>query len=74
MAATPLIRPLTWEPPYAMGVALKRQKKKKRKKKKRSTSDKQVFQKERIRKHLEEINKKKNRKKLFRIERHRTSF
>ena len=27
-AATVLIRPLTWEPPYAMGVALKRQKEK----------------------------------------------
>ena len=25
-AATALIRPLAWEPPYAMGVALKRQK------------------------------------------------
>ena len=26
-AATVLIRPLAWEPPYAVGVALKRQKK-----------------------------------------------
>ena len=26
-AATVLIQPLTWEPPYAMGAALKRQKK-----------------------------------------------
>ena len=31
-AATALIRPLTWELPYAVGVALKRQKKKKKKK------------------------------------------
>ena len=28
-AAAALIRPLTWEPPYVAGVALKRQKKKK---------------------------------------------
>ena len=28
-AAVALIRPLAWEPPYAMGVALKSQKKKK---------------------------------------------
>ena len=34
-AATATIRPLVWEPPYAMGVALKRQKDKKRKKRKR---------------------------------------
>jgi len=27
--ATALIRPLAWEPPYAAGVALKREKKKK---------------------------------------------
>jgi len=30
--ATALIRPLAWEPPYAAGVALKRQKDKKKKK------------------------------------------
>ena len=30
-AATDLIRPLNWEPPYAKGVALKRQKLKKKK-------------------------------------------
>ena len=29
LAATALIRPLVWEPPYAVGVALKRQKTKK---------------------------------------------
>ena len=28
-AAVALIRPLAWEPPYAMGVALKKKKKKK---------------------------------------------
>ena len=28
LAATALILPLAWEPPYAVGVALKRQKKK----------------------------------------------
>ena len=33
--ATALIRPLAWEPPYAAGVALKRQKTKKKKRKKR---------------------------------------
>ena len=30
--ATALIRPLSWEPPYATGVTLKRQKKKQKKK------------------------------------------
>ena len=30
-AATALIRPLAWEPPYATGMALKSQKKKKKK-------------------------------------------
>ena len=34
--AIALIRPLGWELPYAMGVALKRQKKKKKKKKERN--------------------------------------
>ena len=29
LAATALIQPLAWEPPYAAGVALKRQKNKK---------------------------------------------
>ena len=32
LAAIAPIRPLAWEPPYALGVALKRQKTKKRKK------------------------------------------
>ena len=32
MAATALIGPLAWEPPYAVGEALKRQKDKKKKK------------------------------------------
>ena len=31
-AATALIRPLAWEPPYAMGVALEKTNKKKKKK------------------------------------------
>ena len=31
VAATALIRPLDWEPPYAAGVALKRQKDQKKK-------------------------------------------
>ena len=31
LAAAALIRPLAWEPPYALGVILKRKKKKKRK-------------------------------------------
>ena len=34
-AATALIRPVAWEPPYAVGVALKRQKTKKKEKKER---------------------------------------
>ena len=33
LAATTLIRPLAWELPYALGVALKRPKEKKKKKK-----------------------------------------
>ena len=32
LAAVALIRPLAWEPPYATGAALKRQKQKKKKK------------------------------------------
>ena len=34
-AAVALIQPLVWEPPYAAGTALKRQKEKKRKEKKK---------------------------------------
>ena len=34
-AAVVLIRPLAWEPPYALGAALKRQKTKKKKKKRK---------------------------------------
>ena len=33
LAATALIGPLAWEPPYAIGVALKRQKRKDKEKK-----------------------------------------
>ena len=35
LAATALIRPIDWEPPYAVGAALKRQKTKKKKRKER---------------------------------------
>ena len=35
LAATALIRPLAWDLPYAVGVALKSQKKEKRKKKRK---------------------------------------
>ena len=35
------IQPLSWEPPYASGVALKRKKKKKRKKKERKEKQKE---------------------------------
>ena len=35
LAAAAPIRPLAWEPPYAAGVPLKRQKKKKKRKKKK---------------------------------------
>ena len=40
LAAIAQIRPLAWEPPYAAGVALKRQKKKK-KKRRRKRKEKQ---------------------------------
>ena len=36
LAAVALIRPLAWEPPYAMGAALKKKKRKKEKKKKKN--------------------------------------
>ena len=36
--ATALIQPLAWEPPFAMGVALKRKKDKKRKRRKKRKS------------------------------------
>ena len=39
LAAIAQIRPLAWEPPYALGVAVKRQKTKKKKKKKRNLWD-----------------------------------
>ena len=38
--ATALIRPLAWEPPYALGAALKKKKRKKQKKKKKKTTTK----------------------------------
>ena len=34
-AATALVQPLAWEPPYAVGMALKSKKKKKKEKKER---------------------------------------
>ena len=43
-AAEAPIRPLAWEPPYATGVALKRQKKKKKEKRKKVKKRKYVFQ------------------------------
>ena len=39
LAATAPIRPLTWEPPYAAGAALKRQIKKKKKEKKKEVTE-----------------------------------
>ena len=36
-----LIRPLSWEQPYAIGVALKRQKKKKKERKKEKRKEKE---------------------------------
>ena len=38
LAAIALIRPLAWEPPYAMGVPLKIKKKKKKRRKKKPTN------------------------------------
>ena len=42
LEATALTRPLAWEPPYAEGEALKRQKKKKKKKKKGGREEKKI--------------------------------
>ena len=39
LVAIALIRPLAWEPPYTVGVALKRQKKKQKQKKKTSSPE-----------------------------------
>ena len=45
LVATALIRPLAWEPPYAVGVAQENGKKTKRKKKKKlSPMHKRVFE------------------------------
>ena len=41
-AATARNRPLAWEPPYAMGMALKRQKEKKKRKKKLQRSQEKL--------------------------------
>ena len=42
-AATVPIRPLAWEPPYAAGAALEREKDKKKKKKKVQEDKKHIF-------------------------------
>ena len=42
-AATAVIRPLVWEPPYAAGVALKRQKDQKKKNKKTKKQKNNVY-------------------------------
>ena len=62
LAAISLIRPLAWEPPYAMGVALKRQKTKKNKKKKKKRREEKREGKERKGKKGE---KKRKEKKLL---------
>ena len=54
-AVTAPIRPLAWEPPYAAGAALTRQKTKKRKEKKRKENYKTLMNKIK-----EELNKRKN--------------
>ena len=43
LAATAPIHPLAWEPPYAVGLALKRQKKKKKKKKREEAEEEVLF-------------------------------
>ena len=44
LAAIALIRPLAWEPPYAVGVALKKDKKKKREREKKNCDSEFCFQ------------------------------
>ena len=44
LAAIAPIWPLAWEPPYAAGVALKRQKKKKEKEKKKKSEKEMSYQ------------------------------
>ena len=43
LVAIALVRPLAWEPPYALSAALKRLKKKKKERKKRKLKAKEVF-------------------------------
>ena len=50
VAVTALIRPLAWEPPYVMGVALKKKKKKTKDKKKGKKRNLMIPQIEKIRK------------------------
>ena len=45
-AATAQIRPLAWEPPYAVGAALKKQKTKKKKKERKK--EKNIFRKKKV--------------------------
>ena len=42
LAATALIGPLAWEPPYAVGVALERQKRQKKNKKQKKKAAKTI--------------------------------
>ena len=42
-AATALIRPLAWKPPYATGAALKREKEKKKKEKQQKQQQTFIF-------------------------------
>ena len=44
LAAIAPIRPLDWEPPYATGMALKRQKKKKKKKERKKRKERKTFE------------------------------
>ena len=44
LAATALIGPLAWEPPYAMGVALKKKAKKQEKRKKKNISYRKIVE------------------------------
>ena len=44
LAATALIGPLAWEPPYAMGVALKKNPKRQEKRKKKNISYRKIVE------------------------------
>ena len=53
LAAVSLIGPLAWKPPYAAGVALKRQKKKRKRKRKRNPEE-HVFENEELEENFRE--------------------